>query len=414
MAEASPFSPRVVAAVVLAAALAFLGFLFLSAYGPQIKLHGPGGIHPMSKAATGFFALYHLAETTGRPVNLITQEREWGYTGFEAVTLDVDTDPVRLRTLVGSRRTVDNSKTLYIFPKWIAMPLPTHTGWVQTFGTLQPEFSQSIIDVFGRIRFGEGATTVGSRIHGLVEGDTAKFDGQRFASVDVPQPERPHFIVSGMKPVLVDDNGRTVLGRNDFPNGASDYILADPDILSNRGLKTAQGARAALTIIDAMRADANDSVAFDLVLNGHAGERNLLQLMFEPPFLALTLAVLAAALLVGIHAFGRFGPPLAEPRAIPFGKRALADNAAILIARAGAAKRMGDRYVALTRDAVAAKLGAAHMDSDALERWLGSLSTRGNGFAVLAAEARSARDGEAMRASAQALHSWRDEVTRDR
>ena len=40
-----------------------------------------------------------------------------------------------------------------------------------------------------------------------------------------------------------------------------------------------------------------------MILNG-AGTRNLLQLMFEPPFLALTLAVLAAAALAACASTG--------------------------------------------------------------------------------------------------------------
>ena len=106
-------------------------------------------------------------------------------------------------------------------------------------------------------------------------------------------------------------------------------------------MKTAEGARAALMFVDALRSDENDSVAFDAVLAGLGDTRNLLQLMFEPPFLAFTLALIAAAILVGLHALGRFGPPAIEGRAIPFGKRALADNVATLIARAGRESRLG-------------------------------------------------------------------------
>ena len=246
----------------------------------------------------------------------------------------------------------------------------------------------------------------GGRVRGEPDGE--------MAGVDVPMPRNPHVIVSGMKPVLVDSAGRTVMGRTDLNNGAADYILADPDLLSNMALKTPEGARAALMIVDALRANSNDSVGFDMILNG-IDNRNLLQLMFEPPFLALTLAVLAAALLTGIHAFGRFGPAVPEPRAIPFGKRALADNAAILLARAGAVRRLGDRYVAIVRDGVAGALGASAMEPDVLEHWLARLpGVQGPDFGTLAAAARGAKDSAGMRDAAQALHHWKEEVIRDR
>lgn len=403
--NANPFSPRLVAGIVLGGAIAFLGFLLLMAYAPQLKMRTGEGATPMSRSAIGFYGLYKLAEATGRPVDL-TGKDNWGYDGFVLVTVTPNTSAARLRDLVATRRAVDGSKTLYILPKWVTRTMPQNSRWVESVTTLDPSWSKDLLEVFGRVRFGEAQTDAKSAVIGIA--------GTGMDDVDLPAPKSPHFIAQGMKPVLVDSHGRTILGRTDLNNGAADYILADPDLLSNMALKTPQGARNALRIIDAMRADNNDSVAFDLALNGGGDSRNLLQLMFEPPFLALTIAVLAAALLAGLHAFNRFGPPVAEPRAIPFGKRALADNAAVLIARAGAARRMGDRYVTLVRESAAAMLGATKMQPDELEAWLAKLPVADKDFGVLAAEARAANSSEHMRAAAAALHHWKEEVTRDR
>ncbi len=402
----NPFSARVVAIVVLSGALAFLGFLFLMAYAPQMKARGSAGPLPLSKSAVGFFGLYRLSETTGRLTALGDDEGHWRAPGFVIVTIQPDTDVERLRQLVATRRGVDDSKTLYILPKYVTSPKMLQSGWVENKGILPPRWSPQLLEVFGRISFAEEVSPKGNRISGVPGGE---MDG-----VGTPAPSTLHYIAQGMKPVLVDSGGDTVLGRTDLSNGAADYILADPDILSNQGLKTPQGARAALAIVDALRADAQDSVAFDMVLN-RQGSRNLLQLMFEPPFLALTLAVLATALLLGIHAFARFGPPVAEPRAIPFGKRALADNAAILISRAGAVKRLGGRYVAIIRDSTAQALGAGALDPVAQEHWLARLPATPSGtFAELAERARTAPNSDAMRSAARALHDWRNEVVRDR
>jgi len=402
----NPFSVRIVAIVVLSGALAFLGFLFLMAYAPQIKARGSAGPLPLSKSAVGFFGLYNLSEKTGRLTALGANENHWRAPGFVIVTIQPDTDVERLRRLVATRRQVEDSKTLYILPKYQTSPMLLTPSWVQNTGVLPPQWAPQLLEVFGRIRFAEEVSPKGARIRGVSGGE---MDG-----IEVAAPPTLHYIAQGMKPVLVDSGGDMVLGRTDLSNGAADYILADPDLLSNQGLKTAQGARAALAIVDALRADTQDSVAFDLALN-EQGSRNLLQLMFEPPFLALTLAVLATALLVGVHAFGRFGPPLAEPRAIPFGKRALADNAAILIGRAGAVKRLGDRYVAMIRESAAQSLGAGALDPQAQEQWLARLPAAQSGtFAELAERARAAPNSDAMRSAARALHDWRNEVVRDR
>lgn len=403
----NPFSIRTIALVVLGGALAFLGFLFLMAYAPQIKARGSSGAQPMSKSAIGFYGLYRLSKDTGRLTELGDSEDSWSNTGFMIVTIQPDTDVERLKRLVAVRRATEETKTLYILPKYLTLPMFTQSGWVQNMGTLEPEWSKELLEVFGRIRFAEEKTPKGNRIVGA--------EGGEMAGVNIPAPAAAlRYIAKGMKPVLIDSGGDIVLGRTDLNNGSADYILADPDILSNQGLKSPEGARAALAIIDALRHDTKDSVEFDMVLNA-SGSRNLLQLMFEPPFLALTLAVLAAAMLVGIHAFGRFGPAIPEPRAIPFGKRALADNAAVLIARAGAVKRLGDRYVAMIRESAATALGAGALDPQAQERWLADLPvSQSADFATLAAKARAAPNSDAMRSAARALYDWRNEVIRDR
>src|SRR3546814_1463316 len=49
------------------------------------------------------------------------------------------------------------------------------------------------------------------------------------------------------------------------------------------------------------------SIGFDVTLNGLGGSRSPLTLAFDPPFLAMTLALAAVALLLGWRARGRFG-----------------------------------------------------------------------------------------------------------
>ena len=401
----NPFSVRTVAIVVLSGALAFLGFLFLMAYAPQMKARGAAGPLPLSKSAVGFYGLYKLSESTGRLTQLASSKDRWNATGFMIVTIAADTDPEKLRELVEARRKTGLTKTLYILPKYMTLPMLTKPGWVQNMGTMDG-YPPRLLSVFGRIAFATATSSEGNHIRGV--------EGSGTDGVAVAAPKTLIYIERGMTPMLVDDEDRIVLGRVDRDDQVSEFILADPDIVSNQGLKSPQTARAALALIDSMRKDTDDSVAFDMVLN-QQGSRNLLQLMFEPPFLALTLAVLATALLLGIHAFARFGPPLAEPRAIPFGKRALADNAAILIGRAGAVKRLGDRYVAMIRESTAQALGAGALTPVAQENWLAGLPAAPTGnFAELAERARTASNSDAMRSAARALHDWRNEVVRDR
>ena len=411
MAEArtqSPFSVKVVAGIVLAGVLAFLGFLYLSAYAPQIKAHGDCSNPTESKAATGLFGIGALMEKIDGKILRVTEKKGWAETpGLMVVPLQQGVDLKKLRELIDARASNRDATTLIVLPKWLTLNDTAHRGWVRQAGVMPPDFTKELVDKIGKIEL-LSQNAPPARITGLDDGF-----GDVFAS-----PQR-RWLVGDVEAVLKDDVGRIILGRVTSDDENADpylYVLADPDLIANHGIKSLAGAEGAVAIMQWLKPDADEPVAFDYVLTGcEGGGRNLLQLMFEPPFLALTLAVLAAALLVGIHAFGRFGPPLAEARAIPFGKRALADNAAILIARAGAVRRMGDRYVVLTRDAAAVALGATTMDAEALEAWLATLpNVKGPDFGTLAAAARAAKDSLAMRSAAQALHEWRNEVTRDR
>ena len=87
----------------------------------------------------------------------------------------------------------------------------------------------------------------------------------------------------------------------------------------------------------------------------------------------------------------------------------------MLIARAGAVKRLGDRYVALIRESAAVALGAGALDPQAQELWLAKLpAASGADFATLAAQARAAPNSDAMRSAARALYDWKNEVVGDR
>ena len=82
---------------------------------------------------------------------------------------------------------------------------------------------------------------------------------------------------------------------------------------------------------------------FDVTLNGLGSSKSPLKLMFDPPFLAVTLAIVAALLLAGPAGDRPLRRAAAgRERAIAFGKAALVDNSAALVRKArprGAARR---------------------------------------------------------------------------
>jgi hypothetical protein len=138
-------------------------------------------------------------------------------------------------------------------------------------------------------------------------------------------------------------------------------------------------------------------------------------LAFEPPFLALTLCLLAAALLAGVQAAYRFGPALRPQRAIAFGKRALVDNSAELLRLARREHLSSERYVIMTREAAVSAIGnPRRLNGEALDHWLDGLGpSTMPPFTMLALAAERAHNRQDIRDAARALYDWRKAVTHE-
>jgi hypothetical protein len=206
-----------------------------------------------------------------------------------------------------------------------------------------------------------------------------------------------------IEPILTDEAGRPVLVK---AGTGPLYLLTDPDLLSNRGMADRHQAGAALAMLDFLNSTGARSVVFDVTLNGLGRSRSPLRLLFDPPFLAVTLAVAAALLLAGLQAIARFGPPRPPQRAIAFGKAALIDNAAALVRQARREAALGGRYAEMIREKAVTVFGVpARLRDVAVADYLDNLEGRGR-FSTLAAAAKEARGREALLAAAQALHRW--------
>jgi len=218
----------------------------------------------------------------------------------------------------------------------------------------------------------------------------------------------------GWAPVLTDAAGNAVIAR---AGSTRIYVLADPDLLNTQGLANLDTFGSAAAIVRALRAG-DGPVIFDVTLNGYRLERNPLRLMFDPPFLAVTICFAAALALAGLQTAFRFGPVSRAPRAFALGKEALTDNSAQLIRLAGREARMAAPYAALTGVAAARAVGAPReLTGEALTSFLDRMAAqRGlpDSLAALTQEAGRAQNRAGLTALAGRLYRWRLEMTRER
>lgn len=393
----SPFTSRKTALLIGIGTLLFLLFLALTAYAPELRTGRDGRAHPLSTSAAGFRGIYDLLDAAGADVELLRENAVRREPGLTILTLQPEFDRERLEELTSEQW----GSLLIVLPKWQTVPIPNQRDRV---AAVQPGMGSTVVPALSSlvdITVGTSDVTPGSEL------SAGPMSRERFRA------PRDLQTISGERLVSLMETAEDEYVLANIVNTRV-YILADPDLLNNQVLADPRSARAAFDLVTEL-AEGEGPIRFDLVINGFGGSPNLLRLAFEPPFLALTLCLLGAALMVGWQATQRFGPTLREPRAIPFGKKVLVDNSADLLARAGREKAAAGRYAAFIRDrAVAATGNPGRLDGERLDHWLDGLTPVGSpSFSDLVHDVETAGTGDEMARAALALNRWRRTVTHE-
>ena len=394
---ASPFNAQVILWVIAAGILGVIAFLFLSTYAPELNQGDDGRGHALSKSAIGYSALVKLETELGNKPELVRDEDDLKNAGLLILTPEVGQDAGEIEKIIAAR---NGQPTFIILPKHETIPDLTHTGWVSDGGLTPTSEVQKLLAKVAPVSVLRTRTT-----------STATFS-------DHPAPvmifnNAPNVqIISGeeLTPILTDDQSPDT-SKNSIIIGRAEnnvFILADPDLLNNLGLADPHRAYAATRILDQMRPSNDPTITFDLTLNGFKQSRGLLDLVVRPPFLALTIALIVAAIMALLNGLVRFGPPMVEARAIPRGKGALVENTADMLKLAKVEHQLGGRYAALIRELAGAQQGLPQgMSAEAMTARLDSLTKQGAPFSELASRAEAAKNRTALLDAAQQLDHWR-------
>jgi len=274
---------------------------------------------------------------------------------------------------------------------------PRHPAWVMSWGLLPKSEPEGVLAPADKLT----VRRVKSGGRPLVATNWLPDEAEGAA----PRPLQ-YFGGQDVEPLLVDDAGHVVLGK--LAGDRLVYLLSDPDLLNNMGMRDQRNAAAAVAMLDAL--DKNGAgIDFDVTLVGLGHRKSPLRLAFDPPFLAMTLTIFVAMLLAAWQAFARFGPTVRRERAIAFGKRALVDNSAMLVRKAGKQLKMRDRYVEVIRDRAVTAFGVpSRLRDGAIDDYLDKLSGRAR-FSDLAQRVDQADDNASLVAAARALHDWQKE-----
>lgn len=392
--SSSPFRTRTVLLLIAAGLVLTLGFLLVSGYGDSIDRQRSNVPSPTSRFATGFRGLSDLVEQSGGTVTLSGDTTARPDRGLIIFTPNLRTRSAEL-DIVLREAASETAPVLIVLPKWNTRPQkrrPTREERVS------PIPSNSIAQMLSSVAKVDVRVTEKATLH-----YPSSLDLRPFNAPDQVQS------ISGDKifPLITASDGGAVLAE---VRGKHIYILADPDLLNNFGLAERQNAFAAIALLAELDPDNPGTIAFDTMLPYGAGDRNLVKLMFEPPFLGVTLALFIAALLAGIATWARFGTPRREPRTLAFGKRALIENIVSLARRAKRVREGGDAYADSVRDWAARRLALPRtLQGEALDAHLDSLRTS-TPYAAWADRVRNAKTEAELLHAAQKLDDWRKEV----
>ena len=349
--------------------------------------------------STASAALSRLAEATGRHPRIIRNAHLLATEDLVVAAPELST--VNVDPVVGRRET---SPTLLVLPKWVTKSDAKHRGWLTVEGLLPTFVPEGVLNPAAKLGIvqrrsgGQPLRTLDPLMKGIA------FDAPRPLQAIRPGPVAGNAGYGELEPLIVDEAGDIVLGR--FANRPL-YILADPDLLDNRGMRDARGAASALKMLDWLNSNEPGGIAFDVTLNGIGGGASPLKLLFQPPFLATTLTLAATILLAVLGTVTRFGSARPRERAIAFGKTALVDNTAGLVAKARREVRLGGRYIDVVRVmAVRAFALPARLRGAALDAQLDRLDRGRQPFTVLAEGLARADNKQDLVGAAQALHDW--------
>ena len=420
----SPFSARTILAVLAVGAAAFLLFLYAIGAGWDGRSDRNGGAHAAANGLNGFAGLVRLLEAQGHEVALSRNEAGLDDEALLVLTPEADADGERIAEVIAARR--HRGPTLLILPKWLALPvdqlrgLEAPRGWVVLGGASEPEWINAINGLDGT-----GATVAARKEwRGL---------GLRGA---LPRPKQVLTLQTDtLIPLVVDEHGGRLVGYTPdaVPVSRSAakqagmvnkrlerrlwpvIVVAEPDLMNNYGLADQARARLAVALVDRALTGSDRPIVFDLTLAGLGRGENLLTLAFAPPFLAATLSLLMAALVVAWRGFFRFGPPVAEPPALAKGKRQLARNGAALVERARRLHLLGPPYAALVATRIGEALGVRSADPHARDTAIAKvLASRGlaEDYVAQAEALRSARHSAELLRAAGTLRTIERTLTR--
>ncbi len=414
--RASPFNRAAVIGMVVIGFVAFIAMLYFLSAGDTGGDDNNGGGHAYATGLNGYAGITRLLEAEGYEVNVSREESGMDSYGLLVLTPTAFQDPDELSEILRKRAYI--GPTLVIVPKWIAYQLPEliesqvegeiEDGWVTLAGARSPKWLSELDDHYAF----EAAVQEEAPTNWSGQGASGKLPEDKVAGAEAQTN-------TDRETLIIDDNARALAVQfynisefGDTTNTEPVTFIFEPDLINNYGLADKGRAAMAVELVDIAGHSEGATITFDVTMNGLGGTVNLLTLAFRPPFLAATLCLIMAMLIIGWRAFKRFGPALANGPKIAFGKSQLVTNGAGLVVRAGRMRLLADPYADLAERRMADALGLTRPDIEGIDNALATRLPEEEPFSQRAARLRNATSSADILRAAKALKELEGKVSK--
>lgn len=429
--DSSPFGARGGAVIALLGMVLFLVTLWVAGQSMDQPPTVTAGASARGRGFDGYAAMAAFLEKRAFKVDALQNDAMLGEPGLLVLTPPHQTDQAQMERMIRTHRRY--GPVLLILPKWKPtgriqqIPKGKYKGTtVEQLDPTRPRWAgwhdELSLDLYPLPSDSSSGRWDGLGMSGTLPEVDAVQSAEGKGLVALVTDSESNRVLAGYLedggdyPALRDaagayDGGRIIgIGPDLYPM----VLVFEPDLLNNYGFARAESSQLAEKLTRLLLGQQDKRIIMDLMLNGYAQQQrqgpSLIKQAFKPPFLAATICLILAALVLFWRALHRFGPPLLATRAIAFGKRALVANAAGLIQRARRLHLLGGPYADAARERLSRTLALpARLDPAAAElaidRALLVRSPQSEPFSLVAARLRSARRPADLVAAARQLHA---------
>lgn len=441
-AASGAFSRRSVVTLVTVGVGTFALGLVLAAFAGDLFGEASAGHDTYSRSLVGHRGLREVLERSGLPVVVArTPAARKARAGFPLLLLEpLATDgqapnqlpdelpdgASRLADVLRDARR-DRAAVVLVLPKALAAASPRHPGWIESLVLVPPSVPEAVLatalgdEWAPDVEMAPDGESTEDGADGLIvrPADTKPFrygaGAGEPAGIDLP--DAPQLVAhgAGLKPIVSNDDGVLVGVFRPGEGGTSLVVIADPDLLNNRGL--ARGDNAAVVLGVLRSAGEAEGVVIDETLHGHTGADSIVGRALRFPLVLVVIHGGLAIVLLGWSVSTRFGRALPPPPALPPGKRLLIDNTAALLQSAGDHGEAVRRYLHMAEATVARRFSVPEGTSQEAqrERLTRINGARGVPFDLEAMETAAAAAKTAAEATRLAgrIHDWQRELLGD-